>query len=43
MDRIHLIDDYNQRIMWNSDIIGTITLQVGNPALRHSWKLLIEY
>lgn len=33
-------DDYNQRIPENKDIIGTVTPQFGNQAIRNGWKII---
>ena len=41
--KIHPIDDYNRTIHWNGKVVGSITTQFGNPALRHGWKLLVKY
>lgn len=33
-------DDYNGDIPEDSDIIGSITTQIGNSAFRHCWKII---
>lgn len=38
--RTIILDDYNQRIPKNQDIIGAVTPQWGNPALRNGWKII---
>lgn len=33
-------DDYNSDVPEDSDIIGSITTQIGNSAFRHCWKII---
>lgn len=35
-----IYDDYNQRIPRNQDVVGTVTTQYGNSALRHGFKII---
>ena len=40
----HIVyDDYNSRIPADQDVVGGVTTQYGNPALRHGNKLLIIF
>nr|DAN11808.1 MAG TPA: hypothetical protein [Caudoviricetes sp.] len=43
MIKQHPFDDFHQRIHWNGNSIGTVTLQWGNPAPRHGWRIMIGY
>jgi hypothetical protein len=38
-------DDYNSRFPPNEqwDVVGSITLQIGNTARRHGWKIIEIY
>ena len=36
-------DDYNNTPPRSDGVIGAVTTQIGNPAPRHGWKILIEY
>ena len=42
-NRFIVYDDYNSIIPKNQELIGTITTQFGNPALRHGFKILEIY
>lgn len=37
--KILLLNDYDQRVRVG-DVVGTVTTQWGNPALRHGWKII---
>ena len=41
--RIIIYDDYNSKFPKEQGIIGTITPQFGNTALRNGWKIIEVY
>lgn len=43
MKKIIIYDDYNSKVPQNQDVIGTVTTQFGNSALRHGWKTIEVY
>lgn len=40
MKKIIIYDDYNSKVPQNQDVIGTVTTQFGNSAIRHGFKLI---
>lgn len=36
-------DDYNSQIMREVEVIGMLTVQIGNKAFSHGWKLIEVY
>lgn len=41
--RMLAYDDYNGRFPKETDCWGTVTAETPRTALRHGWKLVIEY
>lgn len=43
MPDIILYDDFNSVVPCEQGVIGTVTIQFGNKALRHGWKIIEVY